>query len=259
MAAEDYFDEYSDPYDTSDMAPDDFNPYYYDVPYKKCPKCGSKLVLRKNSKTGNEFYGCKSFPSCKFTCKPEDYYWQQDFPNYNQNTQFWTIDGFKALTCPFCRKAPAFSLNGFAPSRQLQHYSFGCINDLHNNQFCAAFEFSIPTAKTYGYDEAMKYSHMYQFISAYSTWQANSNGRKEVNVGLFDSTGHYKNTNDLNNLQRYLSEVSSILSEFKYVGDFDDEWGFFSERLISFFADHGAMNAKADYHRYTGKIHSAGF
>ena len=31
-----------------------------------CPRCGSKLVLRK-SKTGNEFYGCSTFPKCRFT------------------------------------------------------------------------------------------------------------------------------------------------------------------------------------------------
>lgn len=34
---------------------------------KKCPKCGKKLLIRKNSKTGEEFYGCKGFPFCKYT------------------------------------------------------------------------------------------------------------------------------------------------------------------------------------------------
>lgn len=31
-----------------------------------CPRCGGELVLRKN-KSGNEFYGCSSYPKCTFT------------------------------------------------------------------------------------------------------------------------------------------------------------------------------------------------
>ena len=32
-----------------------------------CPKCGSPLVLRKNNKTGAQFYGCSQFPRCNGT------------------------------------------------------------------------------------------------------------------------------------------------------------------------------------------------
>jgi formate dehydrogenase maturation protein FdhE len=32
-----------------------------------CPACGSAMVLRKNRKRGNEFYGCSSYPSCTAT------------------------------------------------------------------------------------------------------------------------------------------------------------------------------------------------
>lgn len=32
-----------------------------------CPKCGSRMVLRKNSKTNNEFYGCSKYPNCNGT------------------------------------------------------------------------------------------------------------------------------------------------------------------------------------------------
>lgn len=35
-----------------------------------CPRCGSKLVL-KHSKDGRSFYGCSSYPKCKFTKKVE--------------------------------------------------------------------------------------------------------------------------------------------------------------------------------------------
>lgn len=34
---------------------------------KICTQCGKKMVLRKNGKTGAEFYGCSGFPKCKFT------------------------------------------------------------------------------------------------------------------------------------------------------------------------------------------------
>lgn len=36
----------------------------------ECPRCGGKLVLRmakKGSNTGNQFYGCSSFPKCRYT------------------------------------------------------------------------------------------------------------------------------------------------------------------------------------------------
>ena len=32
---------------------------------KKCPKCGSNLVVRTNKKSGNKFLGCPKFPKCK--------------------------------------------------------------------------------------------------------------------------------------------------------------------------------------------------
>jgi hypothetical protein len=30
-----------------------------------CPRCGGSMILRKNSHTGTEFYGCADFPRCK--------------------------------------------------------------------------------------------------------------------------------------------------------------------------------------------------
>ena len=36
---------------------------------KYCPKCGSKLVLRKATKgsnAGRNFYGCSAFPKCRY-------------------------------------------------------------------------------------------------------------------------------------------------------------------------------------------------
>jgi DNA helicase-4 len=32
-----------------------------------CARCGDTLVIRINGKTGGEFYGCRSFPSCRYT------------------------------------------------------------------------------------------------------------------------------------------------------------------------------------------------
>lgn len=34
-----------------------------------CPRCHSELVERKNKTTGESFYGCKSYPKCKYTAK----------------------------------------------------------------------------------------------------------------------------------------------------------------------------------------------
>ena len=39
-----------------------------------CPRCGKELVLRtarKGSNAGVQFYGCKGFPSCRYTEKAE--------------------------------------------------------------------------------------------------------------------------------------------------------------------------------------------
>lgn len=30
----------------------------------KCDECGSIMVIRKNSESGNKFYGCSSYPDC---------------------------------------------------------------------------------------------------------------------------------------------------------------------------------------------------
>lgn len=41
---------------------------------KTCPKCGGKLVMRKNSKDGNQFWGCENFfeTGCGYTEKVEE-------------------------------------------------------------------------------------------------------------------------------------------------------------------------------------------
>lgn len=32
-----------------------------------CSRCSSPMVLRKSKKTGEEFYGCSTYPRCKHT------------------------------------------------------------------------------------------------------------------------------------------------------------------------------------------------
>lgn len=34
---------------------------------QRCPKCGGTLVVRTNKKDGSRFYGCSSFPRCRYT------------------------------------------------------------------------------------------------------------------------------------------------------------------------------------------------
>lgn len=38
---------------------------------KFCPRCENKLVLREARLTGNQFWGCSTYPRCKFTMKYE--------------------------------------------------------------------------------------------------------------------------------------------------------------------------------------------
>jgi ssDNA-binding Zn-finger/Zn-ribbon topoisomerase 1 len=35
--------------------------------FPACPRCGTEMVLRKNSTTGDPFFGCERFPSCRGT------------------------------------------------------------------------------------------------------------------------------------------------------------------------------------------------
>jgi len=32
-----------------------------------CPNCGGNIIIRRNSKTGDRFYGCSGFPKCRYT------------------------------------------------------------------------------------------------------------------------------------------------------------------------------------------------
>ena len=34
---------------------------------KNCPKCGRKLIIRKNKYEGSLFVGCTNYPECKYT------------------------------------------------------------------------------------------------------------------------------------------------------------------------------------------------
>lgn len=42
-----------------------------DTPEPKCPRCNAAMTSRRNSKTGQPFWGCSSFPRCKGT-RPAD-------------------------------------------------------------------------------------------------------------------------------------------------------------------------------------------
>ena len=35
--------------------------------HKECPKCGSRMKVRRNSKDGSKFWGCSGYPTCKHT------------------------------------------------------------------------------------------------------------------------------------------------------------------------------------------------
>lgn len=33
----------------------------------ECPDCGGEMVSRRNAQTGQRFYGCKNYPTCRGT------------------------------------------------------------------------------------------------------------------------------------------------------------------------------------------------
>ena len=48
----------------------------------ECPECGSEMVIRKNRKTGRQFYGCPLFPQCDGTMPIEDEPKKGDYPEW---------------------------------------------------------------------------------------------------------------------------------------------------------------------------------
>lgn len=57
----------------SDLIPSQSKPNIVTTPDTSCPKCGNQLTLRiakKGPHTGKEFWGCQSFPKCRFTRDP---------------------------------------------------------------------------------------------------------------------------------------------------------------------------------------------
>lgn len=43
-----------------------------------CEKCGSPLVKRVNSYTGEEFLGCSAFPKCRYSVQNRSAYYKFD-------------------------------------------------------------------------------------------------------------------------------------------------------------------------------------
>ena len=76
----------------------------------KCPKCGSKMVLRtarRGYNIGNQFYGCSNYPQCNATIKYEKKSTKKkntkvkktkkkkDMQNYYQNLEMPKAKGFE--------------------------------------------------------------------------------------------------------------------------------------------------------------------
>lgn len=45
----------------------EFASHLTEADYPTCPKCGQRMALRENSKTGEPFFGCSDFPKCRAT------------------------------------------------------------------------------------------------------------------------------------------------------------------------------------------------
>lgn len=50
----------------------------------ECPDCGEELILRTNS-DGDKFYGCSSFPECRYTESVDEVIegWDENDIKYN--------------------------------------------------------------------------------------------------------------------------------------------------------------------------------
>ena len=48
----------------------------------ECPECGEPMVIRKNKKTGEAFYGCILFPRCEGTRELRSEPVKQDYPEW---------------------------------------------------------------------------------------------------------------------------------------------------------------------------------
>ncbi len=46
----------------------------------ECPECGEDMVVRRNGKTGEEFYGCSMYPHCDGTVSKESI--KPDYPDW---------------------------------------------------------------------------------------------------------------------------------------------------------------------------------
>ena len=48
----------------------------------ECPECGGDMVIRKNRKTGEQFYGCSIYPQCDGTEQIQSAPKKGDYPDW---------------------------------------------------------------------------------------------------------------------------------------------------------------------------------
>lgn len=135
MAAEDWIDEYYDDEMLDD--PYDHDPYFGQK-LSNCPECGSKLIVRKNKKTRNEFLGCSSFPHCKFTCNMSHFDDSSIIKNISYDSRSKTyLPSIKLnlCQCPYCKSGLIVQHTSFEPDFNKEHYVIGCPNCNNNTGF----------------------------------------------------------------------------------------------------------------------------
>jgi len=50
--------------------------------WPECPECGEDMVVRKNRKTGEQFYGCPNYPYCDGTQNMNEKPQWPDYPDW---------------------------------------------------------------------------------------------------------------------------------------------------------------------------------
>ncbi len=77
----------------------------------KCPVCNGSMVERRNSKTGELFYGCASFPQCKGTISQKPKPWIPSVDNPSTNSFALPVANNTATTPPSSNAGPVYVLN----------------------------------------------------------------------------------------------------------------------------------------------------
>lgn len=211
MTAEDWFDEYD--HEMSDD-PLDYDPYYGQK-LTNCPKCGSKLVVRKNRKNGNEFLGCGSFPKCKFTCSMDHFDDSSIIKklSYDSKTKTYLPSiKFNLCQCPYCKSGLIVQHTSFEPGFNREHYNIGCPNCRNSRSFFIQNPDYI-YCKSQNDELAYRLTELYRFMEIVHYY--NSCGGKSSPVMIYDYHDHPRDIVEDTKLMELFLRANDFMRKYK--------------------------------------------